>query len=544
VSVDVFVTIASQNFAPQIRCLYDSLRTHHADARLTLCLLEEDANPELFPTGEFDVVLAKDVVGDGFYNMAYAYGITELATATKPFVLKWLLDRGAQTVTYIDPDCFLFSPLEESSGLLNQGLNIVLTPHATEPINDACQPGEIDLLRAGTFNLGFIAVRESAETRRFLDWWSARLRENCVFDPVSGLFVDQKWLDLAPSFFDGVSILRHPGYNVAYWNLFQRSIERAPGGWQVDGEALRFFHFSGFPKDDIRKISRHQNRLQSEDVGPFLVEFETYLARLASNGLKPSDEVKYSYSLRWRGKALESQALRTALRKSSGYEVKSLKDFDGEGPIEELLTSQPFLPPNEMFPISKLLYQAWLERPSIARQFPLFTAESRARFLFWVLDGGYLQLEIDRRLLPWRALSTPVEGALGGSLAVPPMIWLAWLTDANLRRTTQFDSEVGFSQILVELQKQIDEGERPGWLLPEEYTSSVVFGAGSSEITVAQYAVWNVRPDLQDAFDLESPSGRKDFLRWCGGSSPKEELPWMAKLIAPKLENLFEDIPA
>lgn len=540
----MFVTIASQNFAPQLRCLFESLRAHHPDARLTLCLLEEDANPELFPAGEFDIVLAKDVVGDGFYGMAYAYGITELATATKPFVLKWLLDRGEQTATYIDPDCFLFSPLEEVFGLLNEGANIVLTPHATEPILDACQPGEIDLLRSGAFNLGFIAVRESAETRRFLNWWSARLRDHCVFDPVAGLFVDQKWMDLAPCFFEGVRILRHPGYNVAYWNLFQRSIKRAPGGWQVDGEALRFFHFSGLPKDDVRKISRHQNRLQSEDVGPFMVEFESYLARLASNGLKPSDEAKYSYSLRWGGKPLESQALRTALRKSGGYMVESLDDFDDEGPIEELLTPQPFLPPDEMFPISKLLYQAWLERPSIAQQFPLFTAEGRARFLFWVLDGGYAQLEIDRRLLPWRALSTPVEGALGGPLAIPPMIWLAWLTDAKLRRTTQFDTEAGFAQILIELQKQIDEGKQPEWLLPEEYTSSVVIGDGSSPITVAQYAVWNVRPDLQSAFDLESPIGRTDFLRWCRGSSPKEELPWMAKRIAPKLENVLEDIPA
>lgn len=540
----MFVTIASQNFAPQLRCLFESLRTHHPDARLTLCLVEEDANPEIFPAGEFEIVLAKDVVGDGFYDMAYASGITELATATKPFVLKWLLDRGEQTATYIDPDCFLFSPLEEVFGLLNEGANIVLTPHATEPIQDACQPGEIDLLRSGAFNLGFIAVRESAETRRFLDWWSARLRDHCVFDPVAGLFVDQKWMDLTPSFFDGVSILRHPGYNVAYWNLFQRLIKRAPGGWQVDGEALRFFHFSGLPKDDVRKISRHQNRLQSENVGPFMVEFESYLARLASNGLKPSDEAKYSYSLRWGGKPLESQALRTALRKSGSYKVESLDDFDDEGPIEELLTPQPFLPPDEMFPISRLLYQAWLERPSLAQQFPLFTAEGRARFLFWVLNGGYTQLEIDRRLLPWRALSTPVEGALGGPLAIPPMIWLAWLSDAKLRRTTQFDTEAGFAQILIELQKQIDEGQQPEWLLPDEYTSTVVIGAGSSGITVAQYAVWNVRPDLQSAFDLESPSGRKEFLRWCSGPSPNEELPWMAGRIAPKLEIVPEDIPA
>jgi hypothetical protein len=38
----------------------------------------------------------------------------------------------------------------------------------------------------------------------------------------NGLFTDQKWLNFAPVFFDGVSIIRSSRHNVATWNLTTR----------------------------------------------------------------------------------------------------------------------------------------------------------------------------------------------------------------------------------------------------------------------------------------------------------------------------------
>ena len=528
-----FLTVISQNYAPQAKCLAESLRKHHPKSRLTICLLEEAVNADIFGNGDADIILAKDVVGPGFYDLAYKYDLTELATAIKPFAIKRLFERGEQEVIYVDPDCYIYSPLEEVFDLLRQGASIVLTPHATDPISDGLQPGEIDFLRTGTFNLGFIGIRQSPETSRFLEWWSERLRDHCAFDPVAGLFVDQKWVDLAPSFFDRVEILRHPGYNVAYWNIFQRPISRAQGQWLARGEPLRFFHFSGLPKEDVKEVSCHQNRLSKEDIGPFFVEFETYLARLASNGLKPDEERHYSYALHWRGQCVDSASLRSSLRKSVRPQIESLADLQDEGRIATLLEPHPDLPADEMFPISKLLYEAWLDRPALARQFPLFTAEGRAKFLFWVLDCGHRQLQVDRALLPWRELTTPVPEALGGLLPIPPLVWLAWLTDAELRRSTQFDGESGFGHILIELRRQIEAGERPDWLLPDEYLSSVVIGEEGSAITVAQYAVWQTRPDLQHVFDLQSVQGRTAFRDWCYGESPRVEMPWMVKFVQP-----------
>ena len=71
------------------------------------------------------------------------------------------------------------------------------------------------------------------------------------------MFTDQRWVDFVPSFFDH-HILKDPGYNVAYWNLHGREVFSDGDRYLVDGEPLRFFHFSGF---DARKpwlLSKHQ----------------------------------------------------------------------------------------------------------------------------------------------------------------------------------------------------------------------------------------------------------------------------------------------
>jgi hypothetical protein len=69
----------------------------------------------------------------------------------------------------------------------------------------------------------------------------------CVDDKARGLFTDQKWVDLAPGFFDGVRILRNPRLNVAPWNIGQRKVSGTfDVGFRVEGEPLGFYHFTGF----------------------------------------------------------------------------------------------------------------------------------------------------------------------------------------------------------------------------------------------------------------------------------------------------------
>ncbi len=75
---------------------------------------------------------------------------------------------------------------------------------------------------SGSYNLGFVALRATEVSRRMLRWWQERLYDKCLVRISEALFVDQKWMDLAPGLFKDVLVLNHPGYNAAYWNLHGR----------------------------------------------------------------------------------------------------------------------------------------------------------------------------------------------------------------------------------------------------------------------------------------------------------------------------------
>jgi hypothetical protein len=102
-------------------------------------------------------------------------------------------------------------------------------------------------LKHGIFNLGFIGVTRSDEGMRFAHWWGERTYALCRADVPNGLFTDQKWVNFAPVFFDGVAIVKSPRHNVATWNLTTRTMTgHFAGGFFIDDEPLGFYHFTGF----------------------------------------------------------------------------------------------------------------------------------------------------------------------------------------------------------------------------------------------------------------------------------------------------------
>ena len=91
------------------------------------------------------------------------YDVTELCTAVKPWLLQTLLRMGTTSVLYFDPDIEIFAPLDDVGELAREH-TIVRTPHTTEPIpRDNLRLNETDILAAGIYNLGFIAVGSAVQ---------------------------------------------------------------------------------------------------------------------------------------------------------------------------------------------------------------------------------------------------------------------------------------------------------------------------------------------------------------------------------------------
>jgi hypothetical protein len=243
-------TSITTNYLPKARVLGHSVKRHAPDVEFVVVIAEPCEAALLRPDDPFDRVITVDKLGiPDVRRWLFTHSVVEACTAIKGRALVKLLAAGGDTsVVYFDPDIVVTHPLDSLFAELEQS-SVLLTPHGTEPETEprAIVDNEISHLRYGVYNLGFLAVRNSKSGMDFARWWSARLDQYCFDDIEAGIFTDQRWVDLAPSFFDGVKILRDPGYNVATWNLSHRVVKGSlDKGLRVNGRPLIFYHFSGF----------------------------------------------------------------------------------------------------------------------------------------------------------------------------------------------------------------------------------------------------------------------------------------------------------
>lgn len=191
-----------------------------------------------------DILEAKDL------NQRLAYYLqVELTTSVRPQCFKFLFDEKYQIVLYLDPDLYIFRRMSEDDDLLDGEVNGIVTPHSLHPTKSNLEIGGDNVfLQCGIFNLGFLALKNTIETMRMLAWWDEKLKWKCIVDWKNGYFVDQKWLEFLPVFFDGFHILKSPAYNLAPWNCEHYNIiADAAGNFFINdfNQPIAFIHYSG-----------------------------------------------------------------------------------------------------------------------------------------------------------------------------------------------------------------------------------------------------------------------------------------------------------
>jgi len=272
-----FYTSFNKAYAAQALLLASSLRRVYGDeAYLVALLIDQVEDEDLAYFEEFDEILfAEDLDIPHFRSWIFGHTIVEAATAVKPFALRQLLGRFSQ-VTYLDPDIYVYSRLDEVTARGGQW-DSMLTPHQISPQTEewVTQATELESLRYGVYNLGFLSVRATGDGNRVANWWADRCYLHCTTNTERGLFTDQKLFDLAPALFSGVRVLRHPGYNVATWNVRERTITLDERGLLANGLPLRFCHFTKATHIGASALER-----MVEGKNMFTELFHAYLALL------------------------------------------------------------------------------------------------------------------------------------------------------------------------------------------------------------------------------------------------------------------------
>jgi len=292
------------------RVLVDSWRAFHPDCPLFVLLLDSPQGYFNPATEAFETIAVSQLHIPNLPGFLFKYTVLEASTAVKPYLLDYLFRRySINKLLYLDPDILILNSLDGLGRSLEEA-NVLLTPHLLSPLPaDGRRQDDHDILQAGTYNLGFLGLRNSLESRRLLRWWSDKLYHHCLVSIENNLFVDQRWMDLVPGMFEGVRILREPGYNVAYWNLHERAV-----AWTdpltVNGEALHFFHFSGFDPDKLWVVSKHQDRYTQDNIGSARKLYSRYRDLLLKKGWAETRDWKYGNDFFYNGVRIPASARR------------------------------------------------------------------------------------------------------------------------------------------------------------------------------------------------------------------------------------------
>jgi hypothetical protein len=271
------VTIAGRNRLPWARVLAASL----GDVPLHVVLADE--------FGELDEPFVTHSLPEleiaGLAELGLRCGPLEVCVRLKPAALTALLDEGHSAVLFLDPDQWVLGDLAPLWEAVERSA-VVLTPHLTAPPAGAgAAERERMLLRAGTHNAGALGVSDRPEARAMLAWWGERLDAANHERIDEGAYYDQRWLDLVPTLFEGVEVLRDERFNVGHWSLPER-----------DAADVRLLHASGFDPARPRTVTSHDPRLEGVTGGRVAALLERYARELLAAGHAEAEALPWGWT--------------------------------------------------------------------------------------------------------------------------------------------------------------------------------------------------------------------------------------------------------
>jgi hypothetical protein len=190
-------------------------------------------------------------------------------------------EPSPDSVTFIDADMLFFADPSPAYAEIGTA-EIALSPHRFPASNQR-------LAVYGTFNAGWIYWRAGAPARQCLADWERDCVEWCESEvQPDGRFMNQGYLTRWPEKYPGVHIVRHPGVNLAPWNLDGHRLEGNTGEIRSDGCPLICFHFSGLLREASGEwFSTYPCPRQFELVRKAL--YQPYLDEVESESLRLQD---------------------------------------------------------------------------------------------------------------------------------------------------------------------------------------------------------------------------------------------------------------
>jgi hypothetical protein len=298
----IVFTLCSNNYLAQAKVLGDSLLENNPDYHFILGLVDEkNENIDYSDYKKFEILPVKDIGISGFDDLWKKYNIVEFNTSVKASYIKFIQQKysNADYIFYFDPDIQIFESLLDIESEFKQN-DILLTPHIITPIPlDGYTPTENNFLNYGTYNLGFIGVKNKSEiVNSFLDWWEERTLKVGYSNVAKGYFVDQLWINLVPLYYHKVKIMFQMGYNAGPWNLHERkNLIKTEGNHYImpDESKLVFYHFSNYKYTRPDIIAGNFNRIAVNYSSDLTALYKQYHNKIIENKIESLNAIKCFY---------------------------------------------------------------------------------------------------------------------------------------------------------------------------------------------------------------------------------------------------------
>jgi hypothetical protein len=237
-----FCTYFDHWYLPRGLALAASLQQHRPGAVLwVLCLTElcYEALTRIAPAGVRAMRLQDLETADpAFAATRGDRSLTEYYFTSTPALASHLISStDSGLLTYLDADLFFFADPQPLFDELGDG-SVAIIPHRFPP-----RLRELD--RHGVFNVGWVTFRGDENGLACLRAWRDECLEWCHDRVEATRYAEQKYLDSWPERFPGVVVLRHPGANLAPWNIESHVVTSEGPEVRVDGERLIFYHAHG-----------------------------------------------------------------------------------------------------------------------------------------------------------------------------------------------------------------------------------------------------------------------------------------------------------
>lgn len=378
--------IIANDYIPQQQLFTKYFKKNHPDIDIYCITLEnKNFDSKLFKSIPIDKI---DTINNLDF-LKFKYNVLELSTAVKPSIFLWLFKKyHYKKMLYFDSDILVYRPLNEIIKKLDL-FEAIVTPHIREVIKDDKEPNEIDFVKSGYFNAGFLGLKKDSRSIEFLKWWAAKTDKYCYIDFNKFYFVDQRWLDYAPIFLN-TYIIKEPGYNVAYFNL-QEYIGK------IDPKKITFIHFSGYDKD---KISVYQNRFNINSIKDYSSYYKDYYSEL--NKLKKINDHKYKYKYKYNyfnngtyiSSYIKNFFLNLDIANKYGLNTKKPFSTKAKKNIYSFLNNE-----HQFIPLTNLMYLLYVNNSLLKEKFPnlvfLRLNSSLYAYILWFIKESKNEFGID-----------------------------------------------------------------------------------------------------------------------------------------------------